>query len=77
MDRWANGRADDWARGENSTWHGDVPRNAALRPGVTGPPRQACTTAHGEARCARSRCDVRERGRRRGVLKQLAVAMFD
>jgi hypothetical protein len=33
MDRWANGRADDWARGENSTWHGDVPRNAALRPG--------------------------------------------
>jgi hypothetical protein len=35
------------------------------------------TTTHGEARRAGSRCGPRERGRCRGALKHLAVALFD
>jgi hypothetical protein len=44
---------------------------------VAGPPRRARTAAHGEARCEGSRSGARERGRRRDVLKQPRVALFD
>jgi hypothetical protein len=50
---------------------------AAQGPAVAGPPRRSRTAAHGEAWRAASRSGARERRRRRDVLKQPRVALFD